>query len=101
MCLDFSLGRGFAFLASCGILGSNPSLPEMRDDDFTLNGDDANDTELPVFDMGAEHWQEEIDFLEERLRGGQGDIDKDDKETCIEALAIAKENLAKCRKRQK
>ena len=54
----------------------------MRDDDFSLVDDDANDVELPVFDMGAEHWQEEIDFLEQRLRGEQGDIDNDDKETC-------------------
>ena len=73
----------------------------MRDDDFSFNDDVANDGELPVFDMGAEHWQEEIDFLEQRLRGEQGDIDKDDKETCTEALAIAKENLANCLKRQK
>ncbi|MDA1246234.1 MAG: hypothetical protein O2787_02935 [Cyanobacteria bacterium] len=73
----------------------------MRDDDFSLIGDDADDVELPVFDMGAEHWREEIDFLEQRLRGEQGDIDKDDKETCEVALAIAKENLANCLKRQK
>jgi hypothetical protein len=73
----------------------------MRDDDFSLVDDDDNDVELPVFDMGAEHWQEEIDFLEQRLRGEQGDIDKDDKETCKEALAIAKENLANCLRRQK
>ena len=73
----------------------------MRDDDFSLVDDDANDGELPVFDMGAEHWQEEIDFLEQRLRGEQGDIDKDDRETCTEALAIAKENLASCLSRQK
>ena len=73
----------------------------MRDDDFSLVDDDANDGELPVFDMGADHWQEEIDFLEQRLRGAQGDIAKDDKETCAEALAIAKENLANCLRRQK
>ena len=73
----------------------------MRDDDFSLNDDVANDGELHVFDMGAEHWQEEIDFLEQRLRGEQGDIDKDDRETCMEALAIAKENLANCLSRQK
>ena len=73
----------------------------MRDDDFSFNDDVANDGELPVFDMVAEHWQEEIDFLEQRLRGEQGDIDKDDRETCMEALAIAKENLANCLSRQK
>ena len=44
--------------------------------------------------MGAEHWQEEIEFLEQRLRGDQGEIDKDDRDTCLEALAMAKENLA-------
>lgn len=73
----------------------------MKDDDFSFEADPANQGELPVFDMGSEHWLEEIDFLEQRLRGEQGDIDKDDKETCEEALAIAKENLANCLKRQK
>ena len=92
--------RVFPFPASCGILVLVRSLVKMKDDDFSLI-DDANDLERPVFDMGAEHWQEEIDFLEQRLRGEQGDIDKDDKETCKEALAIAKENLANCLKRQK
>jgi hypothetical protein len=51
--------------------------------------------------MGSEHWLEEIEFLEQRLRGDQGDIDNEDKETCEEALAIAKEKLANCLKRQK
>ena len=73
----------------------------MKDDDFSLIDDDTNDRERPVFDMGAEHWQEEIVFLEQRLRGEQGDIDKDDRATCKEALAIAKENLANCLKRQR
>jgi len=44
--------------------------------------------------MGVEHWEDEIDFLEARLRGEQGEIDPEDRETCEEALAIAKENLA-------
>ena len=73
----------------------------MKDDDFSFEADAANQGALPVFDMGSEHWLEEIDFLKQRLRGEQGDIDKDDKETCEEALAIAKENLANCLKRQK
>ena len=73
----------------------------MKDDDFSFEADAANQGELPVFDMGSEHWLEEIDFLKQRLRDEQGDIDKDDKETCEEALAIAKENLANCLKRQK
>lgn len=73
----------------------------MKDDDFSLSAYGANEGEPPVFDMGSEHWLEEIEFLEQRLRGEQGDIDKDDKETCEEALAIAKENLANCLKRQK
>lgn len=73
----------------------------MKNDDFSFEVDQASQEGLPVFDMGSEHWLEEIDFLEQRLRGEQGDIDKDDKETCEEALAIAKENLANCLKRQK
>ena len=73
----------------------------MKDDDFSLSAYGANKGEPPVFDMGSEHWLEEIEFLEQRLRGEQGDIDKDDRETCEEALAIAKENLANCLKRQK
>ena len=73
----------------------------MKDDDFSFEADAANQGDLPVFDMGSEHWLEEIDFLKQRLRGEQGDIDKDYKETCEEALAIAKENLANCLKRQK
>jgi hypothetical protein len=99
--LVFELEGDFRFLLSAASLGLLPSLLKMRDDDFSLIDDDATDGELPVFDMGAEHWQEEIDFLERRLRGEQGDIDKDDKETCTEALAIAKGNLANCLRLQK
>jgi hypothetical protein len=73
----------------------------MQDDDFSFEVDPANQDEPPVFDMGSEHWLEEIEFLEQRLRGDQGDIDNEDKETCEEALAIAKEKLANCLKRQK
>ena len=73
----------------------------MQDDDFSFEVDPANQGEPPAFDMGSEHWLEEIEFLEQRLRGDQGDIDNEDKETCEEALAIAKEKLASCLKRQK
>ena len=66
----------------------------MKDDDFYLDGDNDDDSATSITDLGTEHWQEEIDFLEQRLRGDQGEIDKDDRDTCLEALAIAKENLA-------
>ncbi len=66
----------------------------MKDDDFYLDGDNDDKSATSIADLGAEHWQEEIDFLEQRLRGDQGEIDKDDRDTCLEALAIAKENLA-------
>ena len=66
----------------------------MKDDDFYLDGDNDGKSATSIADLGAEHWQEEIDFLEQRLRGDQGEIDKDDRDTCLEALAIAKENLA-------
>ena len=45
-------------------------------------------------EMGVEHWQEEIAFLEDRLNGKQGDIDDEDRNACLEALEIARENLA-------
>lgn len=41
-----------------------------------------------------EYWEEEIEFLEARLRGEQGEIDAEDRSSCEEALKIAKENLA-------
>jgi len=44
--------------------------------------------------MGTEHWEEEIDFLQARLRGEHGEIDQEDREACEEALQIARENLA-------
>jgi hypothetical protein len=44
--------------------------------------------------MGVEHWQEEIAFLEDRLCGKQGEIDDEDRDACMEALDIARENLA-------
>ena len=43
------------------------------------------------------HWIEEIAFLEARLNGSQGDIDKEDRSACEEALKAAKVNLAACR----
>tara|TARA_B100001093_G_scaffold352288_1_gene336754 strand:+ start:193 stop:351 length:159 start_codon:yes stop_codon:yes gene_type:complete len=43
------------------------------------------------------HWIEEIAFLEARLNGSQGDIDKEDRAACEEALKAAKSNLAACR----
>ncbi len=43
------------------------------------------------------HWIEEIAFLEARLNGSQGDIDKEDRAACEEALEAAKVNLAACR----
>ena len=42
------------------------------------------------------HWMEEIAFLEARLHGSQGDIDKEDRAACEEALKAAKVNLAAC-----
>ena len=42
------------------------------------------------------HWIEEIAFLEARLNGSQGDIDKEDRAACEEALKAAKVNLAAC-----
>lgn len=66
----------------------------MKDDDFYLDGDNDDKSATSIADLGTEHWQEEIDFLEQRLRGDQGEIDKDDRDTCLEALEIAKEKLA-------
>ena len=43
------------------------------------------------------HWIEEIAFLEARLNGSQGDIDKEDRAACEEALKAAKVNLGACR----
>ena len=52
--------------------------------------------------MGTEsedrhHWVEEIAFLEARLNGSQGDIDREDRSACEEALKAAKSKLAACR----
>ena len=44
-----------------------------------------------------QHWMEEIAFLEARLNGSHGDIDKEDRVACEEAMKAAKINLAACR----
>ena len=43
---------------------------------------------------GKTYWMDEIDFLEARLNGGQGDIDSDDRKACEEALKLAKMNFS-------
>ena len=42
------------------------------------------------------YWVDEISFLESRLNGSQGDIDKEDRAACEDALKAAKENLDAC-----
>lgn len=44
--------------------------------------------------LGVEHWEDEISFLEDRLGGEHGDIDDEDRDACLDALEIARENLA-------
>jgi sugar/nucleoside kinase (ribokinase family) len=44
--------------------------------------------------LRVEHWEDEISFLEQRLGGVHVDIDDEDREACLDALEIAKENLA-------
>ena len=44
-----------------------------------------------------DYWIDEIAFLEARLNGSQGEIDKDDRIACEEALKAAKVNLADSR----
>jgi len=55
--------------------------------------DKSEDIDESVEDT-KEHWEEEIEFLEARLNGEHGEIDDEDRESCEEALKIAKENLA-------
>jgi len=43
--------------------------------------------------LGVEHWEDEIQFLNDRLSGKHGDIDDEDREACEDALKIAKVNL--------
>jgi len=48
--------------------------------------------------VGVEHWEDEIQFLNDRLSGKHGDIDDEDREACEEALKIAKTNLEDAKK---
>ena len=48
-------------------------------------------------DKGRAYWIDEIAFLEARLNGSQGDIDREDRAACEEALKAAKANLAASR----
>jgi len=48
--------------------------------------------------LGVEHWEDEIQFLNDRLNGKHGDIDDEDREACEEALKIAKTNLEDAKK---
>ena len=45
-------------------------------------------------DKDKTYWIDEIAFLEARLNGSQGDIDKEDRAACEEALKAAKAYLA-------
>ena len=54
------------------------------------NSDFINDS----ITLGVEHWEDEIQFLNDRLSGKHGDIDDEDREACEDALKIAKVNLA-------
>ena len=42
------------------------------------------------------YWIDEIFFLEARLKGSQGDIDKDDRAACEEALKAAQAKQKDC-----
>ena len=59
-----------------------------------VSNEDNNTFIQESIEMGAAHWEEEIDFLQARLSGKHGDIDDEDREACQEALQIARENLA-------
>ena len=58
------------------------------------NSDFINDS----ITLGVEHWEDEIQFLNDRLSGKHGDIDDEDREACEEALKIAKTNLEDAKK---
>ena len=62
--------------------------------DRQLNSDFINDS----ITLGIEHWEDEIQFLNDRLSGKHGDIDDEDREACEEALKIAKTNLEDAKK---
>ena len=72
-------------------IGTHPqSMPGLKMSDHT----EENSFIPSSIEMGVEHWQEGIAFLEDRLSGKQGNIDDEDRDTCLEALEIARENLA-------
>ena len=48
-------------------------------------------------DKGKTYWIDEIAFLEARLNGSQGEIDREDRAACEEALKAAQANLAASR----
>jgi hypothetical protein len=48
--------------------------------------------------LGVEHWEDEIQFLNDRLSGKHGEIDEEDREACEDALEIAKVNLEDAKK---
>jgi len=48
--------------------------------------------------LGIEHWEDEIQFLNDRLSGKNGEIDDEDREACEDALKIAKTNLEDAKK---
>jgi len=54
---------------------------------LTQPGTMANDTK------DSRYWNEEIAFLTARLNGEHGDIDRDDRAACEEALKAAEMNL--------
>jgi len=51
---------------------------------------------MPEERRDRRYWIDEISFLESRLNGSQGDIDKEDRAACEDALKAAKENLDAC-----
>ena len=59
-----------------------------------MNSDFINDS----IALGIEHWEDEIQFLKDRLSGKHGDIDNEDREACEDALEIAKTNLEDAKK---
>jgi hypothetical protein len=48
--------------------------------------------------LGVGHWEDEIQFLHDRLSGKHGEIDDEDREACEDALEIAKVNLEDAKK---
>lgn len=57
----------------------------------------SNDISDSVEDARA-HWEDEIQFLNDRLSGKHGDIDEEDREACEDALEIARVNLEDAKK---